>query len=131
MSAWGKAWGLVWGISWGLVVAVDVPTEFTDFPQPYGTARQASVLHRADAHVVATSSKIKVLLSDPAVFAKVRLLADTDTVIVGGGSVVAKAGFKTLLVPVSSKTKTGTILASGRHDLSDEELITMFLELID
>lgn len=27
--------------------------------------------------------------------------------------------------------KTSTILATGRHDLSDEELVTVFLELID
>lgn len=131
MSAWGKAWGLAFGLSWGLVVAVEVPTVFTDFPQPTGTARQASLPHRADAHVVATSSKVKVLLSDPAVFAKTHLVAQTDTVNVSGAEIVARAGFRTVLVPVSAKSKTGTILASGRHDLSDEELITMFLELLD
>lgn len=131
MSAWGKAWGLAFGAAWGLVVAVEVPTVFTDFPQPYGTARQASLPHRATAHVTATSEAIRVLLSDPKVFAKTHLVATTDTVNVHGSDVIAKAGFRTVLVPVSAKSKTGTILASGRHDLSDEELITMFLELLD
>lgn len=129
-NAWGSSWGAAFGGVWG---PVSKTTNFTDFPQPYGNAREASLPHKTSVsvHVTLAPSKVSVTVSDLTLHTGVTLALATTTVDVHGKDTVtsARASFK--LAPASTTLKTSTIRATGRHDLSDEALITMFLELID
>ena len=110
---------------------LEPPPAPTGFPQPYKQERQATLPRRVAAHVVVTASTVRVVLTDPTIFAKTRLSLASNTVSVSGTDIIVRAGVKTALRRTALSAKMGTILASGRHDLSDEELITMFLELLD
>lgn len=55
----------------------------------------------------------------------------TGMVFVRGTSISASGRSRVKVFSRPLAAKTSTILATGRHDLSDEELVTVFLELID
>lgn len=61
--------------------------------------------------------------------AKVMLLTDTGVSEVGTYKVSGAANFK--FVGVAANSELGTMLASGKHDLSDEEILSTILALLN
>jgi hypothetical protein len=106
---------------------------FTDFPQPYGNPKEASLPQKQTkpANTAVQPSSVRVTVADPIIRAAVEIPLAKTLVVVCEASITASSSSKIKLPSTALTPKTSTILATGRHDLSDEELITLFLELID
>jgi hypothetical protein len=114
-----------------VIIAVELPQPYIWLEGPYSQPKTVTQVQRVSAYVRLGSSNLSAFLEDPRVSAAAQLGVLSHDLVLKEGKVSASAGTKVLLFATSADAKLGKILATGQHDLTDEELIAMLLEMLD
>lgn len=114
-------------------IAVELPVD-EGFAQPKWFNNLVPIEHKrvkVAAYIKLPSTTVFAKTELPEAVAGARLALGTTVVTSNNSEVLASAGTKVALVGIKSSSKLATILATGKHDLSDEELTAMVLELLN
>lgn len=127
---------LVQGIGFGLAavtsqgfeyIAVEIPTELAQ-TYSYGPVLPPV---KVSAKVTLKGKSAASVAAKLATASGVYIGQTGSQFVAKNSQVEVKSGAVVALVPVSIGSASGKLLATGKHDLSDEELAAMLLEILD
>lgn len=118
-----------------VIIAVEVPQPYIWLEGagalPSFSGKKVETAERVSAYVKLGSTAFGALLSRPEVAAAANIAVLGSDLVLKEAKVTARAGTTVLLFGIAAEVAHGRITALGKHDLSDEELVAMLLELLD